>query len=59
MNLPQPLVNCVQLLVCFFSKSLEDFGKVSKYEVFSGPYFPVFVLNTDIYSVNLRIQSKF
>ena len=23
---------------------------MSKYEVFSGPYFPVFGLNTDIYS---------
>ena len=26
---------------------------------FSGPYFPVFGLNTEIYPVNLRIQSKF
>ena len=25
---------------------------------FSGPYFPVFGLNTEIYSVNLRIQSE-
>ena len=32
---------------------------MSKYGVFSGPYFPVFGLNTDIYSVNLRIQSKY
>ena len=31
--------------------------KVSKYGVFSGPYFPVFGLNT--YSVNLRIQSEY
>ena len=31
--------------------------KVSKYRVFSGPYFPVFGLNTEIYSVNLPIQS--
>ena len=30
--------------------------KVSKYEVFPGPYFPVFGLNTEVYSVNLRIQ---
>ena len=30
--------------------------KVSKYGVFSGPFFPVFRLNTKIYSVNLRIQ---
>ena len=28
--------------------------KVSKYRVFSGPYFPVFGLNTEIYSVHLR-----
>ena len=26
-------------------------GKVSKYGVISGPYFPVFGLNTEIYSV--------
>ena len=34
-------------------------SKVSKYGVFSGPYFPVFGFNTKIYSVNLRIQSKY
>ena len=33
--------------------------KMSKYGFFSGPYFPVFRLNTEIYSVNLRIQSKY
>ena len=33
--------------------------KVSKYGVLSGPYFPVFGLNTEFYSVNLRIQSKY
>ena len=27
--------------------------------VISGPYFPVFRLNTEIYSVNLRIQSEY
>ena len=32
--------------------------KVSKYGVFSGPYFPVFGLNTEIYSVNLLDQSE-
>ena len=32
--------------------------KVSKYGVFSGPYFPVFGLNTEIYGVNLRIPSE-
>ena len=29
--------------------------KVSKYEVISGSYFPVFGLNTEIFGVNLRI----
>ena len=33
--------------------------KVSKYGVFSGPYFPSFGLNTVIYSAHLRIQSKY
>ena len=33
--------------------------KVSKYGVNSGPCFLVFGLNTEIYSVNLRIQSKY
>ena len=32
--------------------------KVSKYRVFFFLYFPVFRLNTEIYSVNLRIQSE-
>ena len=27
--------------------------------VFSGPYFPAFGLNPEIYGVNLRIQSKY
>ena len=31
---------------------------MSKYRVFSGPYFPVFGLNTERYSVFLRIQSE-
>ena len=33
--------------------------KVSKYGVFSGLHFPVFGLNTEIYGVNLRIQSEY
>ena len=33
--------------------------KVSKYRVFSGPYFPVFGLNTEIGSVNFPIQSQY
>ena len=34
-------------------------SKVSKYGVFSGPYFPIFERNTEIYSVNLCIQSEY
>ena len=33
--------------------------KVSKYRVIPGPYFPLFGLNTEIYEVNLRIQSRY
>ena len=32
--------------------------KESKYGVFSGPYFSIFRLNTEIYGVNLHIQFK-
>ena len=32
---------------------------MSKYSIFSGPYFPVFRMNTEIYRVNLRIQSEY
>ena len=32
--------------------------KVSKYRVFSGPYFPAFGLNTERYFVSLPIHSK-
>ena len=32
--------------------------RVSKYGVFSGPYFPVFGLNTERHGVSLRIQSE-
>ena len=33
--------------------------KVSKYGVISGPYFPVFGLNTERYGVSLHIESKY
>ena len=33
-------------------------SKVSKYGVFLGPYFPAIGLNTERYSVSLRIQSE-
>ena len=32
--------------------------RVSKYGVISGSYFPVFGLNTEVYEINLRIQSE-
>ena len=32
--------------------------KKSKYGLFSGPYFPAFGLNTERYSINLRIQPE-
>ena len=44
------------------SEWLCDFNtawKVSKYRVFSGLYFPVFGLNTKIYSINIRIQFEY
>ena len=44
------LNNIIKHLLCTASK-------VSKYGAFSGPYFPVFGLNAEIYFVNLRIQS--
>ena len=37
---------------------LNSAGKVSKYGVFSGPYFPALGLNTQRYSVSLRIHSE-
>ena len=43
----------------FFLRIVIIAWKVSKYGVISGPYFPVFGLNTKIYGVNLRVQSKY
>ena len=42
-----------------FLVSCHTAWKVSKYGVFSGPYFPVFRLNTETYSLNLPIQSEY
>ena len=42
-----------------FSTLCETVWKVSKYGVIYGSYFPVFKLNTDMYRVNLRIQSEY
>ena len=44
------------LLYCW--RMLSTAWKVSKYGVFSGPYFSAFGLNTERYFVSLRIQSE-
>ena len=54
---------CYVLLVyqSYFNLSfnyLNTAWKVSKHGVISHPYFPAFGLNTESYSVNLRIQSE-
>ena len=59
--LPSNLVNVI-LYQCqrFKIKGLwVTAWKLFKYGVFSGPYFPAFGLNTKMYVVNLRIQSKY
>ena len=54
-------VNFLVCLFVFFVKTLLKFVNVSKsvrIRSYSGPYFPAFGLNTEGYSVSLRIQSK-
>ena len=48
-------------VVQFVFTCCSDFHCVKKVHIptFSGSYFPVFGLNTEIYGVNLRIQSKY
>ena len=49
-----------QMLLFIKRKNTKIFQKESKLsKVFPGPHFPVFGMNTDIYSVNIRIQSKY
>ena len=50
---------CHWLGTLLYFPQLNTASKVSKYGVFSGPYFPVSGLNTEIYSINLRIQSEY
>ena len=38
---------------------INNAGKLSKYGVFSGPYFPAFGLNTERYEASIRIQPKY
>ena len=46
--------------VSFFSQKMDRFHCVKSVRIWnlSGPYFPAFRLNTEIYQVNLCIQSK-
>ena len=48
------------IVICSnYSSPIHTEWKVSKYRVISGLDFPVFGLNTEIYSLNLRIQSEY
>ena len=49
----------VGLLNGSISKCVYLVSKVSKFKVFSGLYFPIFELNTDIYSLSLRSQYEY
>ena len=42
-------------------KAIKNFHYAKSFQnrIFSGQYFPMFELNREIYSVNLRIQSKY
>ena len=51
--IPNPFMYVMKLLN--FSKTLT----LSKYGVISGPYFHVFGLHTDLYEVNLHIESEY
>ena len=53
------LGNCKPVLtVRKYRKKANTAWKVPKYGVFSGPYFLAFGLNTERYSISLRIQSE-
>ena len=47
------------MFLFWFSSGGTTAWKVSKYWVFSGPYFPTFGLNTERHYVFLRIQSEY
>ena len=58
-NLQVQLHKCNCKLICKKISLTSTAWKVSKYGVFSDPYFPVCGLYTEIYSVNLCILSKY
>ena len=55
--LPLYYVDCIFLRLRHYTPAYTAW-KMSKYIVFSGPYFPAFGLNTERYKVSLPIQSE-
>ena len=53
------LLNSPNLTFNYFFAIVIIVWKVSKYRIISGPYFPVFGLNTEIYGVNICIQWEY
>ena len=51
--------SCLRLLFWFLHEANIHWLKSARIRSFSGPYFPVFRLNAEIYSINLRIQLKY
>ena len=55
-NVIKPKRVLIPLRLTAAASAAETSCNVPKYEVSSGPYLLIFGLNTEIYSVNLRIQ---
>ena len=55
LNIDHNIIRMNDILLYITSNTV---WKVSKYGVFSSPYFPAFGLNTERYGVSLRIQSE-
>ena len=55
---PEVMRDIFQTEVSLIVSDISTVWKVSKYGVFSDPYFPAFGLNTERYSVTLGIQSE-
>ena len=58
-NNQQQQINIITYLKNLLFSDATTVRKMSKYRVFSGLYFSAFGLNTEIYSVNLHIQSEY
>ena len=46
-------------MLIYYLRALTAEWKVSKYRIISGPYFPIFGLNTEIYGVYFPTQSEY